>query len=67
MKNTFDAIYRQHKELKARFQTAKAANDKCIFAGNNLTRLFSSLIDKFLIKRLNSVHINYSYINSFFL
>ena len=27
MKNTFDAIYRQHEELKARFQTAKAAND----------------------------------------
>lgn len=27
MKNTFDTLYQQHKELKARFQTAKAAND----------------------------------------
>lgn len=27
MKNDFEAIYQQHKELKARFQTAKAAND----------------------------------------
>lgn len=27
MKNTFEALYQQHKELKARFQTAKAAND----------------------------------------
>lgn len=27
MKNTFEAIYQKHKELKTRFQTAKAAND----------------------------------------
>lgn len=27
MKNLFDTLYQQHKELKARFQTAKAAND----------------------------------------
>lgn len=27
MKNTFEALYQQHKEFKALFQTAKAAND----------------------------------------
>ena len=27
MKNTFEAIYQKNEELKARFQTAKAAND----------------------------------------
>ena len=27
MKNTFEALYQQHKEFKSLFQTAKAAND----------------------------------------
>ena len=27
MKNHFEALYQRHTELKARFQTAKAAND----------------------------------------